>query len=37
VQAYNDQAAADKNRYLEEFKTVYGYDSPSLTKAAKAA
>ncbi|KIX95597.1 uncharacterized protein Z520_08717 [Fonsecaea multimorphosa CBS 102226] len=32
---YEDQAQADKNRYLEEYKTVYGEDAP-LTKKKKS-
>ncbi|KAJ9606798.1 hypothetical protein H2200_008808 [Cladophialophora chaetospira] len=32
---FDDQAKADKNRYLEEHKTVYGIDSPSTKKKAQ--
>lgn len=34
VKPYEDTAKADKNRYLEEYKTAYGVDSPSLKKAS---
>ncbi|ETI21978.1 hypothetical protein G647_06048 [Cladophialophora carrionii CBS 160.54] len=32
---YEDQAAADKTRYLEEYKTVYGDDPPSVKRQTK--
>ncbi|KIW67663.1 hypothetical protein PV04_06895 [Phialophora macrospora] len=32
---YEDQAVMDKNRYLEEYKTVYGEDPPSVKKQTK--
>ncbi len=34
--AYQDRYAVGRNRYIEEFKTVYGFDSPS-AKAPSAA
>ncbi|KEF56053.1 uncharacterized protein A1O9_07634 [Exophiala aquamarina CBS 119918] len=33
---YNNKAAADRERYLEEHKSVYGVDSPAIKKPAKA-
>jgi hypothetical protein len=36
-QPFEDDAAKDRNRYLEEYKSVYGEDAPvTKTKAAKA-
>jgi hypothetical protein len=32
VQIYTNKAEADKTRYVEEYKTVYGIDSPSSLK-----
>ena len=32
LQKYDDMQAAERARYLEEYKTVYGVESPSVSK-----
>ena len=36
-QAYTERHAIDHNRYVTEYKTVYGIDSPSVANGAPAA
>ncbi|RMZ80453.1 hypothetical protein DV737_g2974, partial [Chaetothyriales sp. CBS 132003] len=35
--AYNERFAADRSRYQEEYKTVYGIDSPSVNGSSASA